>query len=36
MIVDAVLDSLLEEPVEEIEGGPEEVDVIEIDSNDAT
>lgn len=36
MIVDAVLDSLLEEPVEEIEEGPGEVDVIEIDSSDPT
>lgn len=34
MIVEAVLDSLLEEPMEEIEGGPGEVDVIEIDSTD--
>lgn len=36
MIVDAVLDSLLEEPLEEIEEGPGEVDVIEIDSRDPT
>lgn len=36
MFVDAVLDSLLEEPVEQIEEGAGEVDVIEIDSNDPT
>ncbi len=36
MIVDAVLDSLLAEPVEQIEDGPGEVDVIEIDSSDPT
>lgn len=36
MIVDAVLDSLLEEPVEQIEEGSGEVDVIEIDSSDST
>lgn len=36
MLVDAVLDSLLADPVEEIEEGAEEVDVIEIDSSDPT
>lgn len=36
MFVDAVLDSLLEEPVEQIEEGAGEVDVIEIDSKDPT
>lgn len=36
MFVDAVLDSLLEEPVEQIEEGVGEVDVTEIHSNDRT
>jgi len=33
MIVDAVLVSLLDEPVEQIEQGAGEVDVIEIDNS---